>query len=259
MLLHIQVIRKHFIVASMLLTSCGALSGLVMAQTAPCKASLSTLPAAAELKGFHLGMTTEQVKVRAPQIIFGRTDELGISKTTINPSFDPRADKSTFQDVRTISLDFLDGRLVSLWIGYDSTFKWNTIEAFVTGISQSLSLPSAWSNWKARGKEITCTDFQMTVSLIAESPSFRIIDTSAEETIAARRAAAAEEAEETERAESEAPDDSEEIEVVADRKTKTYYPGSCQPRVPIAADNRVTFKSSIEAEKAGYTPSKTCS
>lgn len=233
------------------------------AQTVPCKVSLSSLPAAPELKGFHLGMTMEQAKAHVPQIVFGPTDSLGSNKTTVNPGFDPRADKARFQDVRSISLEFLDGRLVSLWIGYDSNFKWLGVPEFVAGISQSLSLPNAWTEWKVRGRQLRCTDFELTVSTIAQSPSFRIVDTGAEETLVARRYTAAAEAEatetETETEQSEASEASEPEEIVADRKTKTYFQGTCRRGVPIAEGNRITFKTTAEAEKAGYRLSRTCS
>lgn len=230
----------------------------VTAQTIPCKVSLSSLPAAPELMGFHLGMTMEQAKAQVPQIVFGPTDSLGSNKTTVNPGFDPRADKARFQDVRSISLEFLDGRLVSLWIGYDSNFKWLGVLEFVAGISQSLSLPNAWTEWKVRGRQLRCTDFELTVSTIAQSPSFRIVDTGAEETLVARRNTAAEEAAATE-TETEQAEASEPQEIVADRKTKTYFQGSCRLAGPIAEGNRITFKSAAEAEKAGYRLSRACS
>ena len=88
-----------------------------------CTAKLADLRQPEELRGFRLGMTTEQVKARVPQVVFGKKDDLGISKTSFSPDFDPRIDKSNFADVRTVSLDFLDGRVTSLWIGFDNTFK----------------------------------------------------------------------------------------------------------------------------------------
>jgi hypothetical protein len=221
------------------------------AQVVPCKVTLSSLPAAPELKGFHLGMTTEQAKSNVPQIVYAPADALGSIKTTVNPGFDPRADKSRFQDVRSISLEFLDDRLVSLWIGYESNFKWTSVADFVSGISQSLALPSGWTEWKVRGRQMRCADFELTVSTVAQSPSFRILDIGAEEILAARRTAAAE------AAEAEEASDSEEI--VADRKTKTYYPAGCRPAISIAEANRITFKTTAEAEKAGYTLSRACS
>ena len=251
-------IRQPSFYATVLVVLICILPFAVAAQTVPCKASLNSLPAAPELKGFHLGMTMEQAKAHVPQIVFGPTDALGSSKTTINPGFDPQADKSKFQDVRSISLDFLDGRLVSLWIGYDANFKWSGVPEFVAGISQSLSLPNSWTEWKVRGRQMRCTDFELTVTTIAQSPSFRIVDSSAEETLVARRNAAAEEAEAME-TEPDPAAASDPEEIVADRKTKTYYQGTCRPAAPIAETNRITFKTTAEAAKAGYTLSRACS
>lgn len=244
---------EFFLAAPLLILVLGVFSVAVAAQTVPCKASLSSLPTAPELKGFQIGMTMEQLKALAPQIIFPPMDQVGSSKTTINPGFDPRSDKSKFQDVRTISFDLLDGRLISLWIGYDANFKWSTVPEFVTGISQSLSLPNAWTDWKSRGKQMSCTDFEVIVSTIAESPSFRLVDTVAAETLAARLRAAVEETEASE------TEDSDSEEIVADRRTKTYYQENCPPPDPIAKDHRITFRNTAEAEKAGYTLSRGCS
>ena len=228
------------------------------AQDAPCGLKLAELPNAPELLGFQLGMTPAQVKVRVPQVEFGRADAFGVAKTSINPDFDPRIDKASLSAVRTISLDFLDNRLTSLWLGYDGTFKWQTVPDFVKGISQSLRLPDAWKPWKIRGQQIRCGDFQMTVSIVAEGPSFHIIDETAAQIVIARReakeeqdAAAAEAAEH-----GEAQDDAAEI--VADSKAKVYYADGCRPAQPIKTDNLVMFKTREEAEKAGYKPAKTC-
>ena len=164
-------------------------AGNIFAQVTECKVKLSQLSAASELSGFRIGMAMDQVKARVPQVVFGRTDQFGASKTSINPYFDPKIDKSGFADVRTVSLDFLDGRVTSIWIGYEPTFKWSTVEAFVKGISQALSLPPAWSPWKSQGQQLKCADFQVTVSLIARGPSFRLLDLASEEILTARRVA----------------------------------------------------------------------
>lgn len=226
--------------------------GNVAAQDSQCKAKLSDLPQAAELSGFRLAMTMDQVKARVPQVVLGRTDELGASKTSINPYFDSRIDKSAFADVRTVSLDFLDGRVTSVWIGYDSTFKWPTVVDFVKGISQALSLPNAWSPWKSRGEQLRCADFQMTVSIVAGGPSFRILDLAAEETLTARRVAQEEEKE----ALAESGPETEEI--LGDKQSKIYYPAGCEPAREISESNRIVFKTAADAEKAGYKPAKDC-
>jgi hypothetical protein len=217
-----------------------------------CKIKISELPQSAELRGFRLGMTMDQVKARVPQVVFGRTDELGTSKTTINPYFDPNIDKSGFTDIRSISLDFFDGRLVSIWIGYESTFKWQSVEDFVAGISSTMSLPAAWSPWRGRGQQLRCGDFEMTVSIIARGPSFRIFDLTAEEALTARRNAA----EEARATVEENDEDAEEI--VGDKQNKIYYPTGCSPTKEISEANRIMFDSAEAAEKAGYKRAKNC-
>src|ERR1700730_1732149 len=163
-----------------------ALAGLVVAQERTCTAKLAGLPLVPELRGFRLGMTPEQVKARVPQVSFGGSDDLGLSKTSINPGFDPRIDKASFADVRTVSLDFLDGRVMQLWIGFEDTFQWKTVDDFVKGISQALSLPEDWTT-KARGRQLQCADFALTVSPIGGAPSLRIVDSTAAEVLVARR------------------------------------------------------------------------
>lgn len=224
----------------------------VLAQDSQCKVKLSDLPQAAELSGFRTGMTMDQVKARVPQVRFGPTDDLGVSKTSINPYFDPKIDKSGFQDVRTVSLDFLDGRVTSLWIGYEPTFKWPTVAEFVKGISQSLSLPGAWLPWKSQGQQMRCADFQLTVSSVAQGPSFRILDLSADATFTARRIAKEEENEAL------AANHEAEAEIVGDRQSKIYYPADCEVAKEISEPNRATFRTALEAEKAGFKPAKEC-
>lgn len=164
----------------------------VGASTAPaqCTKKLAELSAAPELLGFHLGMTKEQIKEHVPQTKFGHTDDFGVSKTTINPYFDPKIDKTKFEGVRSISLDLLDDRLTSLWIGYDEDYKAHNTDEFVKLISQSLQLPAAgWSSWRSRGQQMRCANFQLIVQMIARAPSFRLLDVAAEEMVAQRRQA----------------------------------------------------------------------
>jgi len=216
---------------------------------------MSELPAAPELLGFRLGMTKEQVKTRVPQTKFGHTDDFGVSKTTINPYFDETIDKSKFEGVRSISLDLVDEKLTSIWIGYDETFKAHTAEEFVKLISQSLQVDGNWSS-KSRGQQLRCADFQLTVTTVAGGPSFRLVDIAAEDLIAQRRQA---KEEQDSLAEAGASTDSTEpAEIIADKKSKTYYPNGCQPAKEIAEANKITFKTTAEAEKAGFKAAKNC-
>jgi hypothetical protein len=228
------------------------LAGSLYAQGGQCTLKLANISQAPELFGFHLGMTKEQVKARVPQVVFGKTDGLGVSKTTINPHFDPRIDQAAFVGVRSISLDFLDERLTSLWIGYDAEFKVTSVPEFIDKISKSLKLPDSWKPWRSRGQQMNCADFQLTVTMVADGPSFRILDLGAEETVAARREAQSE-------LDSTAAEGSEEqSDVVADKKSKIYYPAGCQEAVHVATADRLVFKSAEEAVKSGFKPAKDC-
>jgi hypothetical protein len=207
-----------------------------------CTLKSEQLPDAPELRGFRLGMSFDQVKARVPQVQFGHADEFGVTKTSINPLYDARFDKAFFADVRTISFDFLDGKLATLWIGYERSFKWQTVDEFVTGISHSLNLPAAWSAKRA-GQQLHCDGFTISVAPIAGSPSIRLTEDAAEQTITERR-------EETAAA--------NEVRVTGDKTSKLYYPSDCESAENIPAENRIVFKDKDEAEKAGYKIAKDC-
>ena len=227
---------------------------LVLAQSASaqCTKKISELPAAPELSGFQLGMTKEQIKLRVPQTKFGKADHFGVSKTTINPYFDESIDKTKFQGVRSISLDLLDDKLTSIWIGFDETYKIHTAEEFVKSISQSLQVNGNWSSYRSRGQQLRCADFQLIVTTVAGGPSFRMLDTGAEDLVAERRQL---KEEQDAAVESAATDDAE---IIADKQSKTYYSNGCLPGKDIAEANRVTFKTTAEAEKAGFKAAKNC-
>jgi hypothetical protein len=230
---------------------------LVLSQSvsAQCTKKMSELPAAPELLGFRLGMTKEQIKARVPQTQFGHADPFGVSKTTINPYFDDRIDKSKFESVRSVSLDLVDDKLTSIWIGFDETFKAHTADEFIKLISQSLQVDGNWSS-KSRGLQLRCADFQLTVTTVAGGPSFRLVDTAADDLIAQRRQA---KEEQDSLAEAGASTENDEpAEIIADKKSKTYYPNGCQPSKEIDEANKVTFKTAAEAERAGFKAAKNC-
>lgn len=216
-----------------------------------CTKKISDLPAAPELLGFHLGMTKDQVKARVPQTVFGKTDHFGVTKTTINPYFDPTIDKTKFEGVRSISLELLDDRLTSLWIGFDETFKAHTTEEFVELISQTLQLDGNWSSYKSRGHQLRCADFQLVVTTVAGGPSFRLIDTTADNLVAERRQA-------KEERDAAAEAESADAEIVADKHSKTYYPAGCEQAKEIDDANKITFKTAAAAEKAGFKAARNC-
>jgi hypothetical protein len=244
---------------------------LAVPASAQCTQKLATLPAAPELFGFRLGMTEDDIKQLVPQSVFPRADHFGVTKTTINPHFDPKIDQVKYNGVRSISLDLLDYKLTSLWIGYDENFKVQTIEDFVKLISASLQLSGNWSPARLRGQHLRCADFEVVVSTLAGGPSLRIIDLSADDTIAARRQEKEQQDEAREAAAAAKGGESETTApnnitantdttpaIVGDRQTKTYYPAGCQPTKEIPETNRAVFKTAAEAQNAGFKLAKNC-
>jgi hypothetical protein len=229
-----------------------ALLATISAQN-KCTAKLAGLPPAPELSGFRLGMSFDQVKARVPQVAFGRTNDLGLSKTSINPYFDPTIDKTNFEDVRTVSLDFVDGRVTSLWLGYEGSFRWKTVDEFVKGIAQSLRVTGDWTV-KGRGQQLKCADFELSVSMIAGGPSLRILDLAADETLVARRQAKEDAADAAANAHAAA----ESTSVIGDARNKIFYSDNCPSLKAVPENKRITFPSQEDAEKAGYKRAATC-
>jgi hypothetical protein len=216
--------------------------GGIAAQQPACTLKLEHLPSPSQFKGFRLGMNLEQVKALVPPVRFGPPDEFGVVKTTINPHFDPAFDQKAFGDIRTISFDFLDGKLVMLWIGYEETLKWPPLNEFVAGLSKSLGVPGVWQP-KQSGRELMCDGFSLFAATIAGAPSVRITDEAAQDVIGTRREEAA---------------TREEAQVIGDSSNKSYYPSDCPARANIPAVTRIVFKDKSEAEKAGYKLSPDC-
>lgn len=168
-----------------LLTACGSAA---VAQGGKCAVKLNDLSPAQELRGFRVGMTVEQVSARLPKLQLRPADEFGFTSLNIFPDYEPGIDKTAFEGVRTVSLEFLDGRVSSLWIGYDKSFKWQTVDEFVAGITTALKLPDAWRS-KFRSRLLDCADFAVAVSPVGESPSIKITDESARALLDKRKAA----------------------------------------------------------------------
>lgn len=224
-------------------------AAIASGQQSTCDLKLNQLTQPTELFGFHHGMTFEEVKTRVPQVRFPRPDQAGVIKTTVNPGYSPGFDKTGFEGVRSVSMDFLDGKLTTLWIAYDESFKWQTLEEFIPGISKALNLPAKWSK-KGLGYELNCDGFSAFASMIGGSPALRIADETAQEIISTRRAEAA--------AAAEAAQAAAEAVVTGDTRTKLYYPNDCEELEKVPEINRMTFTDKDAAEKAGYRRAREC-
>jgi hypothetical protein len=176
---------EKFALILYLLAACSSPS---LGQDTKCALKLSELPDAPELRGFRVGMSIEQVRTRMPKLQLRPADEFGFTSLNIFPDYEPGLNKASYEGVRTISLDFLDGRVYSLWIGYDKTFKWQTVDEFVTGFTSALKLSNSWRT-KFRNRLLDCADFSVTVAPVAESPSVKLVDERARELLDKRKTA----------------------------------------------------------------------
>lgn len=164
----------------------------VNAQENKCTLKLSQLKSAPEFQGFYMGMTVDEVKKLVPTIPTGKADDLGMMKTSFSPRFDPKIDKTKFENMRTVSFEFFDGKVMDLWIGYTSEFKWATLDEFLPQMSAVLGLPA--TAWQTKGVErrLECDDFQVSASMIAAGPSIHLTDKTMKKTWEQRRALKAE-------------------------------------------------------------------
>ena len=163
------------------------------AQENNCSLKLSQLKLAPEAFGFRLGMTVEEVKAIVPTLPTGKADDLGVMKTSFSPRFDPKVEKDKFENVRTVSFEFFDSKLMDLWIGYTSEFKWATLDEFLPQMIASFGLPA--NGWKTKGLErrLECEEFLVETKMIAAGPSIHFLDKTAKKLWEERRAKKAEE------------------------------------------------------------------
>lgn len=161
-------------------------------QEAKCLIKLAEIPSMQELRGFHVGMTIEQLKARLPKLEVRPADEFGFTSLNIFPDYEPGIDKTSFDGVRTISLEMLDGRVFSIWIGYNKAFKWKTLDEFVSGLNTALKLPDHWRS-KFRTRLLDCADFTVAVIPVGENQSIKITDNTAKGLLDKRQAAKVEE------------------------------------------------------------------
>lgn len=232
------IIKKILILFSVVLCT----SATVAAQQSTCSLKTDELKDVPELFGFRLGMNFDQVKARSSLIKIGPPDQFGVVKTSISPHYEPRFDKTLFPDVRTISLDFLDGKLVTVWIGFEESFKWRDLDSFIDNFSKSLTVSNVWAP-KRNGRELTCDGFSLFASIIARGPSIRVSDEGAQTIIAERREQAAAQM---------------DAAIIGDTRNQTYYPSDCPAREAVPVTNRTVFKSKEEAEAAGYKLAAGC-
>jgi hypothetical protein len=107
------------------------------------------------VNGLKLGMTPDQVLALFPG---SRTDKdvrldldrppsrFGVSSFTIRP--EKYSSASKFEGITQLSFTLFDGRISTLYVGYDGPV-WSHVDEFVAKFSEKRNLPAADSYWEA--------------------------------------------------------------------------------------------------------------
>lgn len=127
-----------------------------------------TLAQSPTIRGFKLGMTTDEVLALFP----GRKDSLAIRNAlSYAPqqfglarfSVSPTRDDKPFEGINQVDFEFLDNQLTSFYISYNGP-EWDEVSQFVSVLSASLKLPGVeyWERRSENQRTLKCTGFQVT-------------------------------------------------------------------------------------------------
>lgn len=96
-----------------------------------------------ELRGFRLGLMSEDVRARLPGLAVPAPDRYGQAYASAN--LDPRKVKDTqLKDVRRVAFSFLDGRITSVTLVYAATTDWENAAQFAKQVASSMGLTARW-------------------------------------------------------------------------------------------------------------------
>ena len=205
--------RKAILLCSLCLTSpslSAAQSGRVPEETRPrrtasgprCALNLSQAPAPL---GLRLGMSLPQVLARFPVLKVSPPNELGVSSAYLEDLYLSRRPISDpgFRDVTNVALEFTDGRLSYLRLGYKVTNSWNSMDQFLSSVATWLDLSGEWDHFydledknfrdieDFRDKALECEGFRVSAGIGVEgigeqTPHIKLEDTVAAEMVRAR-------------------------------------------------------------------------
>jgi hypothetical protein len=128
-----------------------------------------------ELRDLRLGMHIVEVKAVKPSLrTTGYTSEVGEqSAIGVNPE----------KGVRSIRLEFLDGRLTFIKVSYDSSVSWNSEQEFLSRIAEAFGLPKSWNGL------LQCDGLNFEAEYnYGISPEVRLYNPTAAQTVKKRRA-----------------------------------------------------------------------
>ena len=177
--------------------------GLMSSARQPrCTLSMSQAP---ELYGLRLGMNLSQVMSRFPNLKVPEADEFGVASVMLREDEigNMAADNLGIDRVANVTLEFTDGRLSFIRLGYPATNRWNSTDEFIAAVAERLNLPGGWKgfydlemkNFRAtedfRDRSLECSGFRISIGIGVEAigaqpPHIKLEDMAAAQRVKAR-------------------------------------------------------------------------
>jgi hypothetical protein len=179
-------------------------SSPVASQPVRCTLSPAQAPA---VGGLRLGMSTEEARALFPTLAAPPPDEFGVADAFLaGPElFEQAASKPFFAGAVSLALEFLDGKLTYIAVGYPLTNTWESNDAYVASIARKLDIAGAWKpfydveNKDVRNLEnlrdltLECSGFRLSAGIGIEgngrsqTPHFELEDLNALRTVESRK------------------------------------------------------------------------
>lgn len=141
------------------------------AQPVACSLTRDQAP---DLGGLRLGMTEAQVKALIASVSIGSANEDGVSRAEVKSSaINQISTSSFFAGADNLNLEFVDGKLSFIRVGYPATNKWGSKDEFLSSIAPKFQLRGQWQpfyDWKTK----EARDAQDLRDLAIECEGFRL-------------------------------------------------------------------------------------
>ncbi len=163
---------------------------------------LLTLAQAPVIGGLRLGMSTDEALMLFPALKLSPVDAAGVSRAILQ-----QKDLSSNQflgEAQSVMLQFLEGRLFFVGVGYPVTNRWASKDEFLAFMSQRLNITGEWKpfyDWQdknvtdaetLRDFGLECAGFRLSLGIGIEGlgrgqfPHLRLEDTNATRTVRER-------------------------------------------------------------------------
>lgn len=144
-------------------------------RTTPASTCALTIAQAPSIGGLRLDMSVDEAKALFPSLQISPPDKVGVSNAILNRS--DLARNQFFEGVQTVLLQFSEGHLFFIHVGYPLTNRWESKDEFLSVISQKLNINGDWKpfyNWQdknvrntedLRSVGLECVGFRLSIGI----------------------------------------------------------------------------------------------